>query len=75
MHFRSDLNSTNKANMTTKNTILIEGEIWHTKKSMMSELGIKKSLFYEYVADGRIAYKRLFNDSYFRVYKLKESEL
>jgi hypothetical protein len=57
--------------MTTKNTILIEGEIWHTKKSMMSELGIKKSLFYEYVADGRIAYKRLFNDSYFRVYKLK----
>jgi hypothetical protein len=55
-----------------QNTIEIEGQIWHSKKSLMAQLGIKKSLFYERVNDGIIASKKVFDDSYFRVYKINE---
>jgi len=55
-----------------ENTIEIEGQLWHSKKSLMDSLKIKKSLFYEYVNDGRIIAKPIFTDAYFRVYRLNE---
>jgi len=56
-----------------QNTIEIEGQLWHSKKSLMAHLGIKKSLFYEYVNDGTITAKKVFDDAYFRVYKLNDT--
>ena len=56
-----------------ENTIEIEGQTWHSKKSLMRKMGIKKSLFYEYVNDGTITSKKVFDDAYFRVYKLNET--
>lgn len=55
-----------------KNTIEIDGNTWHTKKSLCQIMRIKKSLFYEMVNDGRIESRQLFDDSYFRVYKLQQ---
>jgi len=56
-----------------QNTIEIGGQLWHSKKSLMAQLGIEKSLFYERVNDGTILTRQVFPDSYFRVYKINES--
>lgn len=57
--------------MTEKiSRIEIEGEFWLTKKALMSELNIKKSLFYNLVNSGDIISRQPFDGAAFRVYKL-----
>ena len=54
--------------------IEIEGEFWLTKKALMSELKIQKSLFYNLVNSGSIISRQPFDGAAFRVYKLNPTE-